>query len=89
MCSVSRGVVIRVVEINHIVKLVGWNQQGSVVGAVRSDSSVSVFTRFRQTGNIVADPAPSSVTSIDPALWVIALETLEQSAKILIGGKRI
>src|SRR5260370_40628674 len=89
MCSVSRGVVIRVVEVNHIVEFVRWNQQRSVVGAIGADAPVSVFTRLRQTGDIVADPAPSSVTSVDPALGMIALETLEQLAKILIGGKRI
>src|ERR1700680_501607 len=89
MRAVGGGVVIRVVEINHVVEFVGGNQQGSVIGAVRSNAPVSVFARLRQTGNFVTDPAPSSVTSIDPALGMIVLETLEQFAKILVGCKRI
>jgi hypothetical protein len=75
------------IEINHIVELVWRNQKGSVVGAVWSDAPVSVFARLRQTGDIVADPPPSSVTSVNPACGMIVLETLEQFAKSLIGGK--
>ena len=86
MCTVSREVVIGMIEINHVVQLVGWNEQGSVVRAVGSDASVRVFARLRQPSDVVTDPAPSSVASVDPALSMVGLEALQQSAKILIGG---
>src|ERR1039458_389841 len=88
MDAVAVGVVGMIV-INHVVQLVGWNKQGSVVSAIRPDTSICVFARFSQEGDVVADPAPASVTSIDSALGMIALKTLQQFAKILIGGERI
>jgi hypothetical protein len=74
------------VEIDHVVEFVGRNEQGSVVSAVGPNTSVRVFSRLCEPGDIVADPASSSVASVDPAFGMGAFETLKQFAEILIGG---
>src|ERR1039458_4350606 len=89
MGAIGRGAVIRMIKINYIVKLVGWNKQGSVIRAIGTDATIRVFARLRQSSDEITDPAPSSIASVDPALGMIALEALEQITKIMIGSESI
>ena len=72
------GSVIGLIVINDVMKLVGRNKQRRVVGAVWSNASIGILARFREAGDVVAYPSSSSVTCVDSALGMIALELLKQ-----------
>src|SRR5271167_4912616 len=89
MDAVSRGLVVCVIEINHVVKFVGWNEQRGVVGAIGPDTAICVFTGLGQASDVIADPASSAVTGVDPASRMVLFEPLKQIAKFLIGSESI
>ena len=88
MYAITRSVV-GLIVIHDVMKFVGRNNQRSVVGTVGSNASIGILARLREAGDVVAYPSPSSVTCVDSALGMIALEFLKQLPEVLIGAEGI